>query len=206
MTGSFDRSKFKRCGEDVFLGDPIVLRYPELIEIGDHVAIDPFVYISTAMRVGSYVHIAPMVSIIGGRESSLILEDFAGLAAGCRIVCGSDDFVRGTGLTNPTVPGKYHGKILHTTVVIERHALLGTNCVVLPGVRIGQGAVAGACALIKADMDPWTIYVGNPARAVGKRRSRTILEREEQLWNELQAGSLGPTGRTSGESGQDDQS
>lgn len=172
---------FRSCGDDVQIGDFVVIKRPQLIELGSHVAIDSFVYISTALQVGSYVHIAPMVTIVGGKDSKLILEDFSGLSAGCRIVCGSDDFVRGTGLTNPTVPEAYHGRVKCTTVVIERHAIIGTNCVVLPGVRIGEGAAVGACSLVKSNLLPWTIYAGVPAVEVGRRRKDTILEMEAKL-------------------------
>ncbi|HEY5316110.1 MAG TPA: acyltransferase [Pirellulales bacterium] len=179
------RGGFRSCGDDVQIGEFVVIKQPQLIELGSHVAIDSFVYISTALQVGSYVHVAPMVTIIGGKDSKLVLEDFSGLSAGCRIVCGSDDFVRGTGLTNPTVPEGYHGRIKCTTIVIERHAIIGTNCVILPGVRIGEGAAVGACSLVKSNLQPWTIYAGVPAVEVGRRRKETILEMEAKLWADV---------------------
>jgi len=65
------------------------------------------------------------------------MGDFSGLSAGCRIVTGSDDFLGG-GLTNPTVPVEYTN-VKKSFVCIERHAILGTNVVILPGVTIGEG-------------------------------------------------------------------
>jgi len=51
-------------------------------------------------------------------------------------------------------------------VVVQSKAWIGFGASVLSGVTIGTGAVIGACAVITADVPPWTIWVGNPARLV----------------------------------------
>jgi acetyltransferase-like isoleucine patch superfamily enzyme len=40
------------------------------------------------------------------------------------------------------------------------------DCVILPGVTIGDGAVVGARSVIAEDVEPWTVVAGNPARVV----------------------------------------
>jgi putative colanic acid biosynthesis acetyltransferase WcaF len=44
--------------------------------------------------------------------------------------------------------------------------------IVLPGVRCGEGSVLGAGAVATRDLEPWTVYGGNPARAVKSRDRR----------------------------------
>jgi hypothetical protein len=61
------------------------------VSIGDHVAIDDFTYVTTSLEIGSYVHIGPLRSIIGGKIGQCSMEDFSGLAAGCRLVCAPGD-------------------------------------------------------------------------------------------------------------------
>jgi acetyltransferase-like isoleucine patch superfamily enzyme len=51
-------------------------------------------------------------------------------------------------------------------VVIEDDVWLGTNAVVLPGVRVGRGAIVGAGAVVTADVAPFTVVAGVPARPV----------------------------------------
>lgn len=51
-------------------------------------------------------------------------------------------------------------------IVIEDDAWLGTGCVVLPGVRIGRGAVVGANSVVLQDVAPLHIVAGQPARTV----------------------------------------
>jgi acetyltransferase-like isoleucine patch superfamily enzyme len=51
-------------------------------------------------------------------------------------------------------------------IVIEDDAWLGTGCVVLPGVRIGRGAVVGANSVVSQDVAPLHVVAGQPARTV----------------------------------------
>lgn len=48
--------------------------------------------------------------------------------------------------------------------VVERRASLGSGAVILGGVRIGEGALVGAGAVVTKDVAAGTTVVGNPAR------------------------------------------
>ena len=183
-TSRSDLGKLRHCGTDVRIAETVVIKYPDLVSIGNHVAIDDFCCISTGLEIGDYVHISPLCSIIGGRKSRCVLREFSGLSAGCRLVCGSDEY-NGTGLTNPTVPAAYHCELKIAPVTLEKHVILGTNCVVHPGVTVGEGAAVGSCTLITRDLDPWMVYVGVPAKPVRERPRDQIIEMEERLRREL---------------------
>ncbi|MCC8244352.1 sugar O-acetyltransferase [Saccharothrix sp. NEAU-S10] len=51
-------------------------------------------------------------------------------------------------------------------IVIEDKVWIGSNSVVLPGVRIGYGAVIGAGSVVSRDIPPMVVAVGTPCRAV----------------------------------------
>jgi len=68
---------------------------------------------------------------------------------------------------------------------IKKHAIVGAEAVILPEVTVGEGAVIGANSLVKKDCEPWTIYVGSPARAVKSRPKERILALEAQLRREM---------------------
>ncbi len=51
--------------------------------------------------------------------------------------------------------------------VVEDYAAIATKSVVLPGVRIGKGALVGAMTLVKEDVPQDTICVGVPGSNVG---------------------------------------
>lgn len=169
---------FKRIGEDVLISDKAEITRPELVEIGNHVGIDMGVYISTGMEIGNYVHIAPHVCVIGGKDAKLVLEDFSGISAGCKIVCAGDDYTKG--LLNPLVPIE-HRNVINKPVVFEKYSCIGVNSVVLQGVTLAEGSVVGACSLVTKDTKPWTIYVGSPAREVGKRDKDSVLSAVREM-------------------------
>jgi acetyltransferase-like isoleucine patch superfamily enzyme len=51
-------------------------------------------------------------------------------------------------------------------IIIEEDAWLGAGCVILPGVRIGKGAVVGANSVVSRDVPPLHVVAGQPARTV----------------------------------------
>ena len=58
-------------------------------------------------------------------------------------------------------------------IQIGERAWIAAEAFVGPGVTIGEGAVLGARACAFKDLDPWTVYVGNPARPVKRRELRS---------------------------------
>jgi len=54
-------------------------------------------------------------------------------------------------------------------VVIEDFAWLSCRTVILPGVRIGKGAVVAAGAVVTKDVEPYAIVAGVPAKKIGER-------------------------------------
>lgn len=54
-------------------------------------------------------------------------------------------------------------------VVLGDDVWLGAGCAVMPGVRIGDGAIIGANAVVTVDVPPNEIWGGVPARKIGER-------------------------------------
>lgn len=169
-----DISKYRSFGVDVFINETALIKRPHLCDIGSHNAIDNGVIISTELFMGDYIHIAPYVVVIGGTESKLILEDFSFVAAGTKIVCGSEDYTGG-GLVGPTIPKELR-VINYSTVKFEKYAGCGVNCSIMPGVTLAEGSILGANSLLTKDTEPWTIYVGTPAKPVKIRDKEKIIE------------------------------
>jgi maltose O-acetyltransferase len=51
-------------------------------------------------------------------------------------------------------------------IVIEDGAWIGLGAMILPGVRVGRGAIVGAGAVVRGDVPPNVIVTGNPATIV----------------------------------------
>ena len=170
----------KSCGEDVIIHLNVEIKYPALVSIGSHVAIDTGVYITTGAEIGDYIHIPPYVTVIGGVKTKLVMEHFSGMSAGARIVCISDEWL-GAGLVGPTIPDEYRDNLKTGGVTFKMFSGIGSNVVILPGVTLGQGSVVGACSLVTKDTEPWTIYYGIPAKPIKSRRSDKMIEYAKRL-------------------------
>jgi len=173
---------YRNIGVNVFINETAIIKRPHLCNIGSHNAIDNGVTISTELDMGDYIHIAPYVVVIGGENSKLILEDFSFVASGTKIVCGTEDYT-GEGLVGPTIP-KEMRSINYSTVKFEKYAGCGVNCSIMPGVTLSEGSILGANSLLTKDTEPWTIYVGSPAKPVKKRKKEKIIEYANILKNE----------------------
>ncbi len=62
-------------------------------------------------------------------------------------------------------------------ITIGHDVWLGTECLVLPGVTIGHGAVVGARAVVAKDVPPYAVVAGNPARVVRMRFDEATVAR-----------------------------
>jgi 2,3,4,5-tetrahydropyridine-2-carboxylate N-succinyltransferase len=60
-----------------------------------------------------------------------------------------------------------------TPVIIEDDVLVGANAVVLEGVRVGQGAVVAAGAIVTKDVEPDTVVAGSPATFIKFKDDKT---------------------------------
>lgn len=61
------------------------------------------------------------------------------------------------------------GAHLAGLVRVEKYADIYTGAIVLPRILIGEGAIVGAGAVIRKDVPPYSVVVGNPAEIIKKR-------------------------------------
>jgi acetyltransferase-like isoleucine patch superfamily enzyme len=64
------------------------------------------------------------------------------------------------------------------SVQINEYAWIATKAMVMPGVRIGKGAIVGANSVVTKDVDDYAIVAGNPARFIRKRSQDLIYSLE----------------------------
>jgi acetyltransferase-like isoleucine patch superfamily enzyme len=173
---------FKSLGENVRIFEPVAIMKPEMISIANHVILSEFAYINggAGLFIGNHVHIAAHSSISGG--GFFVMEDFTGISAGVRIVTGSALF-NGEGLTSPTLPEKFQA-VKRSYVIIRKHATLASGVIVHPGVIIGEGTIVGSGSVVTKDTEPWSIYMGIPAKKIKERDKSKIIEWEGKVYSE----------------------
>jgi len=108
----------------------------------------------------------------------LVIGRFCAIAAGVRFLLpGANHADRGPstfpfGVFGPPWDGTMdlvHGAPSRGDTVVGHDVWLGYEALVLPGVTIGHGAVVAAASVVSADVPPYTVVAGNPARVVRVR-------------------------------------
>ncbi|MDE5998007.1 MAG: CatB-related O-acetyltransferase [Muribaculaceae bacterium] len=61
-------------------------------------------------------------------------------------------------------------------IVIGNDVWIGYDAVIMAGVKIGDGAIIGARAVVTKDVEPYSIVGGVPAKAIRKRFTPDIIE------------------------------
>lgn len=173
---------FKSIGRDVQIFEPVAIIKPEKISLNNNIIISEFAYINggLGLYIGNHIHIAAHSSISGG--GYCVMEDFTGISAGSRLITGSAQF-SGEGLTSPTLPEKYQA-ITRSFVILKKHSTLATNVIVHPGVIIGEGTIVASGSIVTKDTEPWSIYMGSPAKKIKERDKTKIIDWERKVYEE----------------------
>lgn len=167
-------------GSNVLISRKASLYNPQHIHIGNHVRIDDFCVLSAGkggIYIGNYVHIAVYSSFIGAGK--IYIQDFANISSRVSVYSSNDDY-SGEYMSNPTVPS-HLTNVVHGTVNISKHCIIGSGTVILPNVNLEQGVVIGALSLVKTNCLAFNIYGGTPTKCIGERK-RNLLELEKHIF------------------------
>jgi UDP-2-acetamido-3-amino-2,3-dideoxy-glucuronate N-acetyltransferase len=139
---------------DVEIGENTIIRdHVNLYKckVGKNCKIESFVYIEEGVVIGDNCKIKPFVFIPTG------------------VTIGNDVFIGpNVTFTNDKYP-KTAGAWTQVNTLVKSGASLGANCVILPGVTVGQGALIGSGAVASKDVPDRAIVIGNPAKIIGYR-------------------------------------
>lgn len=162
-------------GKNIYISRKASIYGASNIILGDYVRIDDFCILSGRIEVGSYVHIAAYTALYGGEEG-IFIADYANISSRVCIYSVNDDY-SGHTMTNPMVEEQYKN-VCSEPVFIERHVIIGSTSVVLPGTRLREGSAFGSFSLINHDSEEWSINVGIPFKQI-KKRSKDLLALEK---------------------------
>lgn len=159
----------KNLGTNCIIDSHVRINGLKNISISEFVWIDHHVELASkfgSIDIGKRVHVAPYSVISGG--GTVVIEDYVGISSGVKIYSHSEAPQDGKRMSGPMIQEKHKGMI-SKRVHIKKDAFLGTNCVILPGVTIGVGAIIGANSLVRESIPDYAIAVGVPTKIVGTR-------------------------------------
>lgn len=160
---------FKSLGKNVLIAKNCTIVNLETISIGSNVRIDSGTTIisgGVGISIGNFVHISGGCYLAG--RFGITMEDFSGLSQDVKIYSQTDDYREGS-FTNPTVPGEYV-KTKSGSVTLEKHVIIGSGSIVLPGCTLSEGSSVGALSVIRKSTQAWKVYFGNPAKSILNRK------------------------------------
>ena len=167
--------KLKYCGKDVKIYDLAKICNPQWAEIDDFTKIFDFVFIDArhTLKIGKYSIITWHCIIEGG--ANIKIGDRVFLGPGSKLL--SSTYELHGYYTSQFLPKDAYS-INYGNITIENDAYIGAGTIVMPGVKIGEGAVVGANSLVNHNLKPWGIYFGNPVKLIGTRE-KPIEERRK---------------------------
>lgn len=141
-----------------------------------------------AIQVGAYTYGNPKLA--GGDPKNVIIGKFCSIAELVTIV-GDNHFI--SRVANyplafwfSTLKCKVVAKQKkESPIVIGNDVWIGTGAIILPEVRIGDGAIIGAGAVVTHDVPPYAVVVGVPARILRYRFTQKQIEQLLKIawWN-----------------------
>lgn len=159
-----------RCaehGDDISVDRIPYMMGPVRIELGSNIRISGQITIrgpsraSPVLRVGNGVFIGHGCSF--NVVESIEIGDYASLGA---LTYVADN--EGHANYNPRRPiwEVPASEADISRVIIEDNVQIGRECMILKGVRIGARSIVGARAVVRSDVPPDSVVMGNPARVV----------------------------------------
>jgi acetyltransferase-like isoleucine patch superfamily enzyme len=113
----------------------------------------------------SYIKIGEKVFIGHACEfvcnSKIIIGNNCLIASKCTLNDTGHEYSRKTNINLQPITSK--------EIIIEDDVWIGTSCVILQGVTIGQGSVIAAGSVVNKSIPPYEVWAGVPARFIKKR-------------------------------------
>ena len=116
----------------------------------------------------------------------LIIGKFCSIASGTKFIMGSANHRLGSVTTYPfnvfggswqeNTPDHMSQLPFKGDTVIGNDVWIGRESIIMPGVKIGDGAIIAACSVVTKDVEPYSVVGGNPARFIKKRFNDELIE------------------------------
>jgi acetyltransferase-like isoleucine patch superfamily enzyme len=161
------RERFASCGKRVKFFPTRSFFHYERIAVGREVFIGPGAFFSaseSSIRIGNKVQFGPNVTVIGGDHNTRVIGEYM------------------YDVTEKLPEND-------SPVVIEDDVWVGSNAIILKGVRVQKGSVVGAGALVIHDVPPYTVVGGCPARTLRRRFPEGELRRHISIMSKKQIDS-----------------
>jgi acetyltransferase-like isoleucine patch superfamily enzyme len=151
-----------RFGKNPYIGRAVYLWAKHTIVTGDNFYVGKFSQIECDTEIGDNVMLANRVALIGRFD-----HNFTEIGVPIRLASKIRD-------------KNYNWKGLYEKIIIGDDVWIGYGAIILSGVKIGQGSIIAAGSVVTRNVEPCSIYAGNPARKI-KDRFESEADRNEHI-------------------------
>ena len=137
------------------------------VKYGDNLDTGYGVVLRADVKIGNDVRIYSNSVIDEGAEvgDRAVIHCLCYVAQFC--IIGPDAFLApGVMLGNDKYPMR-RDRSTWEPAIVEYGARIGINATILPGVKVGHGAVIGAGSVVTKSVPPGEVWAGNPAKRMG---------------------------------------
>ena len=126
--------------------------------------------------VGTYGKIN--ASFFGQENEFLSIGNYCSIASGVKFLCGGNHTYH-TLTTFPFENIYFHQieAVTNGPIVLSDDVWIGTNAIVLSGIKLGQGSVVSAGSVVTRDVPPYAIVGGVPAKVIKYRFDSATIEK-----------------------------
>ena len=121
------------------------------------------------VRSGGKLEIGDNFGITG---SSIVC--FEHISIGNNVIIGPGCSIIDTDGHSINPSERRNGSASASPIIIENDVFIGTKCIILKGVRIGEGSIIAAGAVVMDTVPPFSIYAGNPAQKYRRKKSMEV--------------------------------
>ena len=173
-------SRYKTACKWIFLNSIVTPMYSKhfrvfvLRKMGSKIARGVSIYRNGYIWEGSNIEIGSG-STIGFKVH---LDDRRGIIIGKNVTLASEVMIW-------TLHHDYndiHFKAIGGAVVIDDYAWICSRAIILPGVKIGKGAVVASGSVVTKDVEPWTVVGGVPAKKISEREIKQYDYIPNEYW------------------------
>lgn len=132
-------------------------------KIGKHVHIysSTVIWFPWNLEIGDWSAIGEDTLIYNLGE--VVIGEKATISHRAHVCAGTHDY------SDPSLP------LICPEIHIDNQAWVCANVFVGPGVTIGEGAVVGAGSVLMKNVEPWSVYAGNPCKYIKMRKIKDVM-------------------------------
>jgi acetyltransferase-like isoleucine patch superfamily enzyme len=166
-SGSYIVSDFKHYGDNIIIENGVLIFHPEKISLFDKI------YIGHNTILKGYYNNDMIIGKGTWIGQNCFFHSAGGISIGEAVGIGPDVKI----LTSYHVEENsdlpvIQNRIDFKKIVIMDGADIGIGSIILPGVTIGEGAIVGAGSIVTKSIEPYSVYAGNPAKFLRKRKGK----------------------------------